>query len=165
MKTTCLIDIENKNITIEGGHEAKRLIIDFVVAGEEGKKYDFKDVSFGYQLQKNNDEIVEESWPIPGLRFNKFSPGLITSADIKLDIDTDYKLLVWYTRQIYRHSDIKMFNSGKPHKDFESMVWNEEIEEWEMLKPYPENASEPMFWNEENLNWEPIPFLEEDDED
>jgi hypothetical protein len=154
MKTTCLINLENKNITIEGGHEAKRLIIDFVVVGDEDKKYDFKQVSFGYQLQKNNDEIVEESWPIPGIKFGKLSPGAITSADIKLEVDTDYKLLVWYTRDIYRHSDFKMFNSGRPYKAYDSMVWNEEIEEWDMLKPYPEDATEPMFWNEEKLDWE-----------
>jgi hypothetical protein len=154
MKTACLIDLANNNITIEGGHEAKRLIIDFVVVGEENKKYDFKDVSFGYQIQKNNDEIVEESWPIPGIRFGEMSSGIITSADIKLEVDTDYKLLVWYTRDIYRHHDIKIFNSGRPFKMYDSMVWNEDSEEWEMLKPYPEDAIDFMVWNEEKLDWE-----------
>ena len=154
MKTACLIDLANKNITIEGGHEAKRLIIDFIVVGEEDKKYDFKEVSFGYQLQKNGGEIVEETWPIPGIKFGKLAPGIITSADIKLEVDTDYKLLVWYTRDIYRHSDMKMFNSGRPFKAYDSMVWNEKTEEWDILKPYPEDAKEPMFWNEEKLEWE-----------
>jgi hypothetical protein len=153
MKTACLIDLANKNITIEGGNEAKRLIIDFVVVGEEDQKYNFKDVNFGYQLQINNGEIVEESWPIPGIKFGKLAPGIITSADIELEIETDYKLLVWYTRDIYRHSDTKIFNSGRPYKAYDSMVWNEEIEEWDMLKPYPEDSTGPMFWNEEKLDW------------
>jgi hypothetical protein len=154
MKTACLIDLANKNITIEGGNEAKRLIIDFVVVGEEDQKYNFKDVSFGYQLQINNEEIVEESWPIPGIKFGKLAPGIITSADIQLQVDTDYKLLVWYTRDIYRHSDTRIFNSGKPYKAYDSMVWNAETEEWDMLKPYPKDAKEPMRWDEENLEWE-----------
>jgi hypothetical protein len=164
MKTACLIDLANNNITIEGGHEAKRLIIDFVVAGEEGQSYDFKDVNFGYQIQKNNDEIVEESWPIPGIKFGKLSPGIITSADIKLEVDTDYKLLVWYTRDIYRHSDTKLFNSGRPFKAYDSMVWNEETEEWEMLKPYPEDNENYYIWNEESLEWEIFKFEEESNE-
>lgn len=161
MKTACLIDLENKNITIEGGHEAKRLIVDFMVVGEEDQKYDFKGVSFGYQIQKDGGEIIEETWPIHGIRFGKLSPGIITSADIPLEIDTDYKLLVWYTRGTYRHHDIKMFNSGRPYRAYDSMVWNEETEEWDMLKPYPEDAKEPMFWNEENLEWEVFKFEEE----
>jgi len=165
MKTACLIDLANKNITIEGEHEAKRLIIDFIVVGEEGEKYDFKQVNFGYQLQKNNDEIVEESWPIPGIKFGKLAPGIITSADIKLEVDTDYKLLVWYTRDIYRHSDIKIFNSGRPYKAYDSMIWNEEAEEWDMLKPYPEGSTEPMIWNEDKLEWEVFNFGEDSNED
>jgi len=165
MRTACFIDIENKSITLEGSHEAKRLIIDFVVAGEEGKKYNFKNVSFGYQIKENNDEIREESWPIEGVKFGSMSPGLITSADIKLEIDTDYKLLVWYTRDIYRHSATKIFNSGRPWKEYDSMVWNAETEEWDMLKPYPEDSTEPMIWNEDKLEWEVLNFEEESNED
>ena len=164
MKTQCLIDLANNNITIEGGNEAKRLIIDFIAVGEEGQKYDFKDVSFGYQLQKG-EEIVEESWPIPGIRFGKIAPGIITSADIKLDIDTDYKLLVWYERQIYRHTDVKLFNSGRPFKAYDSMVWNAETEEWDMLKPYPDDIENFYEWNEEKLEWKSFKYKRGSDED
>ena len=162
MKTACLIDLENKNITLEGGYEAKRLIIDFIAVGEDDQKYDFKNVSFGYQIQKNGGEIVEESWPVPGIKFGKLPPGGITSADIKLEIDTHYKLLVWLTQGTHRQTDIRIFNSGKPFKAYESMIWNEEEEDWEMLKPYPEDATEPMVWNEEILEWEIIKFEEEE---
>jgi hypothetical protein len=165
MKIQCLIDQTNNNITIQGSHEAKRLIIDFVVVGEEGKRYDFKNLSFGYQLQKNNDHTIEESWPIQGIRFGKLSPGVITSADIKLEIDTDYRLLVWYTNGSERQSDVKIFNSGRPYKAYDSMVWNEKTEDWDMLKPYPENVYSLYTWNEEKLEWEIFELEKDDDED
>jgi hypothetical protein len=154
MKTQCLIDPKNNNITIQLGYEAKRLIIDFAAAGKEDEQVDFGDIHFGYQLQVGDSEILEESWPIEGVRFGKLSPGVITSADIPLNIDTNYKLLVWYTKGIYRHSDVVLFNSGKPFKGYESMVWNKDIEEWEMLKPYPEEKGFVYIWNEEDLEWQ-----------
>lgn len=165
MKTACLIDLENKNIKIDLGYEAKRLIIDFVVAGEDGSQKDFKDVRFGYQLQKDNEEIVEDSWPIPGIKFGKLSPGVITSADVKLNIDTDYRLLVWYERDTYRHTDLAIFNSGRPYKMYDSMVWNKETEEWDMLKPNPEDGENHYVWNEEKLEWEVWKFEGESRED
>ena len=154
MKTLCLINLEDNTIKIDQGHEAKRLIIDFAIDGKKEKKYSCTDLDFGYQLQINNDQIIEESWPIPGIRFAELQPDIVTSADIKLKVDTDYKLLCWFTKDGIRETAMAIFNSGRPFKAYDSMVWNEETEEWDMFKPYPEDDENYYVWNEEKLEWE-----------
>jgi hypothetical protein len=151
----CLIDINKKEISLHGEFDAKRLILHFVAGGEPGEKLSFKNVRFGYQIQKNGQEIVEESWPIKGVTFDKLGPGPITTADITLSTDTEYRLLVWYTSGKERYTEIKTFNSGRPFKAYESMIWNKEFEDWQMVVPYPEDATEPQTWNEETLSWGP----------
>ena len=153
MKMSCLIDVENRKINIEGSPSSKRLILDFVLVNSHGQKSNFKNIKFGYQLQKSNDEIIEESWPVQGLVFGYLDPGTITSADQELEIDTNYKLLVWYTEGDYRNTEVTTFNTGLPEKAFESMVWNEQTKDWDMLKPYPIDAKEAVFWDEDILEW------------
>jgi hypothetical protein len=113
MKTTCTMDIKNNSIFLEGGFEPKRLIVDFFVAGKEGELVDFSEVSFGYQLQKIGEKIEESSWPLSGTRFQGVAPGLLTSADVKLDPNCDYRLLAWYSQKQYRAAVVKFFNSEK----------------------------------------------------
>ena len=153
MKTACVINLENKTIKIDYAPDAKRLILDFMLEGTKNKKYNFRNVRFGYQLQVRDGDIIEKTWPIEGISFTRATPGIITSEDIKLTIDTDYKLLVWYEREGYRATDVAIFNSGKPYKEYDSMIWNEETEEWDYAKPYPEDAFYPHVWDEESLEW------------
>jgi hypothetical protein len=155
MKMQCSIDLENNKILLDGSWDAKRVILDFVTIGDPNKKINLKNLKFGYQLQKNGKEITEESWPIAGVTFAEASPGIITSADISLSIDQDYKLLVWYTNGLNRHTDVKIFNSGKPFKMYDSMVWDEQIEEWQFPVPYPKNTEKPLVWDEESISWKP----------
>jgi hypothetical protein len=155
MQTNCLIDIINKSIQIEPYSESKRLIVDFILVGEEYKKYDCSELDFGYQLMENNDYILQqESWPGEGVRYALLQPGIITSGDIKLKIDTDYTLLCWLSLRGFRETALYKFNSGKPFRPYDSMVWNEETEEWDMPKPYPEDEENYYVWNEERLDWE-----------
>lgn len=152
MKTQCLIDVENKTIELVVAHESNRLVIDFIAVQGKEEKCNFKDVNFGYQIQKNGKEIIENSWPAKGTAFSKFAPGLITSEELMITPESEYKLLVWYTKKDYRTTDVKMFNSLRPEKAYESMVWNETEKRWEMLKPMPEDGKD-YFWEEENLSW------------
>jgi len=154
VQTECLIDVANNGFDVAWGYESKRLIIHFILTGEEQKQFNLKNLSFGYRLEKEGREVIENSWPMKPLKFGVFTPGTITSADIDLTIDTDYSLVVWCQYGEYEASQVKKFNTGKPFRAYDSMVWNEETEEWDMLKPYPEDATEPMFWNEEKLDWE-----------
>jgi hypothetical protein len=153
MKTACLIDVEKNEIRLEGGNEAKRLIIDFLIVGKKNQKYSLQDLSFGYVLYKDNKELEQNSWPVPGIKFGQMAPGIITSTDIKLQIETDYKLYTWFFRDGKKFSAAREFNSERPPKLLNSMVWNESLEEWEMLKPYPKGKGF-HFWNEEKLEWE-----------
>lgn len=153
----CSIDTKNHKIKIEGSQDPKNLVLDFIIEGKDGEKVNLKNVSFGYQLESNDKVIFEDSWPVRGIRFAEVGVGSITSVRKDLKIDTDYRLLVWYASEDHRDADAKIFNTGKPFKEYDSMVWNDETEEWEYLKPYPEVSSdEPIsyFWNEEILDWE-----------
>lgn len=153
MSASCIVDLNKKTIEFTGYHESKKILINFIFSGKEGKRINSKGVRFGYELYQENKQIAKQSWPVPGVAFNKIYSGLITSAEINTKIDTNYELVVWYTHKTYAKSRVIKFNSGKPFKAYDSMVWNKETEEWDMLKPYPEDATGPMFWDEEKLNW------------
>jgi len=154
---TCLIDVDNNQISLEGETDAKNLFVGFVIDSKQHEKLNLKNISFGYQLKNDKGVVLESSWPIFGMRFGIQKPGQITSVSEKININTDYTLLVWYEDGIHRETAVEKFNSGLPFKEYESMVWNEKREDWDMLKPYPEvEGDEPIryFWNEEILDWE-----------
>ena len=164
MKTFASIDVEQNTITLDGEQEHNQIILDFVLLGEKDKRYDLRKVSFGYQLMSGDQMISEKSWPFPRMRFSGHQPGGLTADKVELTIDTDYKLLVWYAKENIRDTDTILFNTGKPPKAFDSMIWNEELEEWEFIKPYPYEKEHRQIWNEEKLDWEDfiLPDIPED---
>jgi len=157
MHTVCLIDVENDTFSVDLNHESKRMILDFALDGDPGTKINLKDVSFGYKITDDKGNVKEESWPVEPLKLGVLSPGTITSADIALSIETDYEIYCWYQNKENRQEKTLKFNSDRPYKEYDSMVWNEKTEEWDMLKPYPTDTDEPMVWNEEKLQYERLP--------
>jgi hypothetical protein len=153
-KTSVHIDVRNQKINIKFGHESKQIILDFFVASKRKKKINFSGVSFGYQIQDGEGKVIEEFWPMSGVGFGYVNPGIITSSKIKLRATSDYKLLIWCDFNGIRRSKTKMFNTGFPLKAHNSMIWNKETQEWEMLKPYPEDTESLYVWNEEELEWQ-----------
>jgi hypothetical protein len=163
MKTLIFINPETKSMKVNFGFDAKRLIVDFIADKEDDLGVDFKEVEFGYQIQAEGEDVVEESWPMPKTRYGKFKPKfIITSADVQLKTDCNYRVLFWCEIGKHRISETRTFNSGRPVKIYDSMVWNKETEEWDMLKPYPENSKVPMFWSEDKLEWQEYKFEEEE---
>ena len=146
-----------KTISIKGEPDSTQLLLNFLIVGDKGESVDLKHVDFGYQLKTGGRVVLEETWPIPGIRFGLQKPGSITVANQEIEMSTDYHLLVWYGEDGHRSTDSLLFNSGMPPKEYESMIWNEELRKWDYLKPYPEvETDEPIryFWNEHILDWE-----------
>ena len=151
------LDKKEKTIKLKGDPDANFLLLTFLIIGNKGEKVDLKDMRFGYQLKSGNDVLLEQEWPPRGIRFAEHDPVAITVVNEKIKLSTDYQLLVWYSEGDYRAADTVFFNSGMPPKEYDSMVWDEETEQWDYLKPYPEVKEDEIvryFWNEEILDWE-----------
>jgi len=153
MKTIALVNSIKDTISLSGEQHYHCIILEFVVE-DEGARQDFRKVSFGYSLKQGSSVISEDAWPYKGMRFGGYNNGAITSVKIELEMETDYELTVWYKKQDVYREKILNFNSGRPPKRFESMIWNEEKKDWDFVKPYPENTEKEYIWNEEKLDWE-----------
>ena len=157
MKTECLINLDTQEIKVNLGHEHDRLLIDFYLDGADGYKYNLENVSFGYRLEEDNAEAREESWPAPGIKFGKIvGNSLLTSANLKLTVDQNYRLTLWCTFDDQQKFVARNFYNPIPFKAFDSMIWNEEMQDWEHPKPYPEDNKTLYVWDENKMDWKPF---------
>ena len=154
MKIVCTMNLDKNELDINNlFDEEKEIIVEFHTKSRK-KTVDLEEIKFGYSFFEEKKELGSNSWPIPGVKLGITETGPLTGAIYPAKANNNYTLKAWMEYKEKKSTKRFSFKKDRPPPKYESMVWNEDEQEWQMLKPHPSDIHTYYVWNEKNLNWD-----------
>ena len=120
---------------------------------------EFSNLRFGYEIINTEKTAPGEAFltgstfPKAGIIYEKAtSTKPFITESVSYAVDTNYKLSVWAENNGERGDGEFLFKTPKPNKEFESWLWDDNINAWVAPIPKPE-SSNPVVWNEAAQEW------------
>ena len=113
----------------------------------------FDNLTFGLKVVANGEEVLEASYPPPGVKYVATDQEYISNDRVQLKADDLVTVSVWAVNGGTLYQGSEGFVIPRPEQPYPSWTWNGDA--WEAPVPYPTDGDDDVFyvWDEDAGDW------------